>query len=162
MIPATSTEATNLKRTTLFTHPRKRSSILTTPALSVPRLLKVRIVFSFHITWAGSTLTSCIDVAGEFVRNDIKDREAGVQQIFIDTQVIDVNTCDPVPDILLELWRTNPFTKTKVRLAARLTVLLRLQCYRSVLRCCRGEQRQHKRHNQLRPHVPTGDPAHRP
>lgn len=44
------------------------------------------------------------DVAGEFVRVDITDGEPGVP-LYIDTQVIDVETCEPVPDIYLEIWR---------------------------------------------------------
>ncbi|KAF5588984.1 protocatechuate 3 4-dioxygenase beta subunit [Fusarium pseudoanthophilum] len=45
-------------------------------------------------------------VAGEFVRKDITDSQEGVP-LYIDTQVIDVNTCEPVPDIFVEIWHCN-------------------------------------------------------
>lgn len=39
-----------------------------------------------------------VDVAGEFVRKDITNRQVGVS-LFVDTGIIDANTCEPVPDI---------------------------------------------------------------
>lgn len=44
-------------------------------------------------------------MAGEYLRKDVTDNEPGVP-LFVDTQVIDVNTCEPVKDIHVEIWRT--------------------------------------------------------
>lgn len=48
-----------------------------------------------------------IDVAGEFVRQDIVDEQAGVP-LAVDVQVVDVETCEPIPDAYLEIWRKSP------------------------------------------------------
>ncbi|KFY74456.1 hypothetical protein V501_04633 [Pseudogymnoascus sp. VKM F-4519 (FW-2642)] len=45
-------------------------------------------------------------VAGEFVRSDIRDGEAGIEFI-LDTQVLDVSTCEPVTNALVEIWHAN-------------------------------------------------------
>ncbi|KAI9051296.1 hypothetical protein LZ554_005397 [Drepanopeziza brunnea f. sp. 'monogermtubi'] len=45
-------------------------------------------------------------VAGEYIRQDICDDQEGIDLI-LDTQVIDVNTCDPVPDAMIEIWHCN-------------------------------------------------------
>ncbi|KAH7146089.1 Intradiol ring-cleavage dioxygenase [Dactylonectria macrodidyma] len=45
-------------------------------------------------------------VAGEFVRKDITDKEPGVP-MFVDMQVIDVNTCEPVANTYVEIWHCN-------------------------------------------------------
>lgn len=45
-------------------------------------------------------------MGGEFIRSDITDDQPGVPLI-LDYQVIDVNTCDPIPNIHLELWHCN-------------------------------------------------------
>jgi protocatechuate 3,4-dioxygenase beta subunit len=44
------------------------------------------------------------DVAGEYVRSDIRDGEAGIEFV-LDTQVLDVSTCEPVTNALVEIWR---------------------------------------------------------
>lgn len=51
-------------------------------------------------------LSHVTDVGGEFIRSDVTDGEDGVPLI-LDYQVIDVNTCDPIPNIHLELWHCN-------------------------------------------------------
>jgi protocatechuate 3,4-dioxygenase beta subunit len=38
------------------------------------------------------------------VRENIIEDEQGVEMI-LDTQVIDMATCDPVPDAMIEIWR---------------------------------------------------------
>ena len=43
------------------------------------------------------------DVDGEFVRWDIREEQAGVD-LYVDVQVIDINTCEPVPDIYIDFW----------------------------------------------------------
>ncbi|KAH7124765.1 Intradiol ring-cleavage dioxygenase [Dactylonectria macrodidyma] len=45
-------------------------------------------------------------VAGEYVREDLVEEQEGLD-IILDYQVIDVNTCEPVPDVYLEMWHCN-------------------------------------------------------
>ncbi|KAH6711067.1 Intradiol ring-cleavage dioxygenase [Leptodontidium sp. MPI-SDFR-AT-0119] len=47
-------------------------------------------------------------VSGEFIRSDLRetDHEQGVDLI-LDIQVIDVSTCEPVPDIMVDFWHAN-------------------------------------------------------
>lgn len=45
-------------------------------------------------------------VGGEYVRRDIRDDQEGVDTV-IDYQVIDVDTCEPVTDVYLEMWHCN-------------------------------------------------------
>ena len=47
-----------------------------------------------------------LDVGGEFIRSDVTDGQRGVP-IILDYQVIDVDTCEPIPSIHLELWHCN-------------------------------------------------------
>jgi hypothetical protein len=44
------------------------------------------------------------DIANEYVRSDVTDGQAGVK-VVLDTQVIDIKTCLPVPTALVEIWR---------------------------------------------------------
>ncbi|KXJ86506.1 Intradiol ring-cleavage dioxygenase [Microdochium bolleyi] len=45
-------------------------------------------------------------VSGEHIRSSIADSQPGIPTI-LDYQVIDVNTCDPVPNVYLEIWHCN-------------------------------------------------------
>lgn len=45
-------------------------------------------------------------VSGEYVRRNLIEEQEGVD-IVLDYQVIDVNTCDPVPGVYLEMWHCN-------------------------------------------------------
>lgn len=45
-----------------------------------------------------------VDVSNEYVRSDIRDGQKGVELI-LDTQVIDIATCNPVNYALVEVWR---------------------------------------------------------
>jgi hypothetical protein len=45
-----------------------------------------------------------VDVNGEYVRENVTEDQAGVELI-LDTQIIDMATCDPVADVMLEIWR---------------------------------------------------------
>ncbi|CAI6336170.1 unnamed protein product [Periconia digitata] len=45
-------------------------------------------------------------VQGELIRQDIVDGEAGVPMT-LDVQVVDVNTCEPVPQVFTEIWHCN-------------------------------------------------------
>lgn len=46
------------------------------------------------------------DVGGEYIRRDVRESQEGVDTI-IDYQVIDVDTCDPIPNVYLEMWHCN-------------------------------------------------------
>ena len=45
-------------------------------------------------------------MAGEYVRENIIESQEGLNLI-LDYQVIDVETCDPVPNVYLEMWHCN-------------------------------------------------------
>ncbi|KAH7094656.1 Intradiol ring-cleavage dioxygenase-like protein [Paraphoma chrysanthemicola] len=45
-------------------------------------------------------------VQGELVRENVTDGQAGVP-LTLDIQIIDVNTCEPVPEAFLEIWHCN-------------------------------------------------------
>lgn len=45
-------------------------------------------------------------VAGESIRQDVTETQAGVS-LALDLQVLDVDTCEPVPNAYLEIWHCN-------------------------------------------------------
>ncbi|KAJ0417676.1 putative dioxygenase [Aspergillus carlsbadensis] len=45
-------------------------------------------------------------VAGEYVRSDISEDQGGVP-LYMDIQVINSNTCEPEPEIYMDLWHCN-------------------------------------------------------
>ncbi|KAK7439805.1 hypothetical protein VKT23_017381 [Stygiomarasmius scandens] len=45
-------------------------------------------------------------VEGEYVRWDLREDQEGVD-IYVDVQLIDVNTCEPVSDIYIDFWHAN-------------------------------------------------------
>lgn len=45
-------------------------------------------------------------VGGEYIRSDIVETQEGIATT-IDYQVIDVDTCEPVPNVYLEMWHCN-------------------------------------------------------
>ncbi|RDL39686.1 uncharacterized protein BP5553_04026 [Venustampulla echinocandica] len=45
-------------------------------------------------------------VSGEYVRENVVEEQKGVELV-LDTQVIDMATCDPVPDAMIEIWHCN-------------------------------------------------------
>lgn len=51
-------------------------------------------------------LTANIDVQGELIRKNGIENLTGVEMIF-DLQLIDVNTCGPLPDHYVEFWQAN-------------------------------------------------------
>jgi len=44
------------------------------------------------------------DVAGEFIRDNIVEKEIGIN-LALDLQVLDIETCEPVANKYLEIWR---------------------------------------------------------
>ncbi|ORY68292.1 Intradiol ring-cleavage dioxygenase [Pseudomassariella vexata] len=45
-------------------------------------------------------------VGGEYIRRNIIEEQEGIDTV-LDYQVIDVDTCDPVPNVYLEMWHCN-------------------------------------------------------
>ncbi|KAL7266103.1 hypothetical protein RUND412_011364, partial [Rhizina undulata] len=45
-------------------------------------------------------------VSGELIRDDIRESEPGID-FLIDIQVFDVNTCEVVPNVMLDFWNCN-------------------------------------------------------
>lgn len=45
-------------------------------------------------------------VAGEYIRKNLTESQAGIP-LTIEMQVIDTNTCEPVPQVYLDFWHCN-------------------------------------------------------
>ncbi|OQV26247.1 hypothetical protein BV898_00365 [Hypsibius exemplaris] len=45
-------------------------------------------------------------VDGELIRSDIHENQAGVS-LFLDIQVVDINTCKPIPNTYVDIWSCN-------------------------------------------------------
>ncbi|CUS10805.1 unnamed protein product [Tuber aestivum] len=45
-------------------------------------------------------------VDGELVRHDLRDGQSGIN-LWADVQLIDINTCDPVPNLYMDWWHAN-------------------------------------------------------
>ncbi|KAG0130108.1 Intradiol ring-cleavage dioxygenase [Tuber indicum] len=45
-------------------------------------------------------------VDGELVRHDVRDGEPGID-LWADIQVVDINTCEPIPNLYLDWWHAN-------------------------------------------------------
>lgn len=57
-----------------------------------------------HVSLGSSILTiACADVAGEYVRKDVTEKQAGVP-LWIDIDIVDVTTCKPITDVWVEIW----------------------------------------------------------
>ncbi|KAL3664237.1 hypothetical protein V7S43_010566 [Phytophthora oleae] len=63
----------------------------------------------------GSTTTYIVEpevtegpyyIKGEYIRTDMREKQTGVP-MYIDVQVIDVNTCKPVSNMYVDLWHAN-------------------------------------------------------
>lgn len=48
-------------------------------------------------------LTIYTDVDYEYVRWDVREEQEGVD-LYVDIQLIDVNTCEPVPNVFIDFW----------------------------------------------------------
>lgn len=45
-------------------------------------------------------------MSGELIRYNIAEDQGGVP-LYMDIQLIDTNTCDPLPDVYMDLWHCN-------------------------------------------------------
>lgn len=46
------------------------------------------------------------DVTGELIRENVVESQEGVP-LYMDIQVIDTNTCNPLPNIYMDIWHCN-------------------------------------------------------
>lgn len=66
------------------------------------------------------------------VRWDVREEQAGVDT-YVDIQLIDINTCEPVPEVYIDYWHCeSPSRLHPVQLANRVF----RQCYWGVRWCC--------------------------
>ncbi|KAI1811800.1 aromatic compound dioxygenase [Poronia punctata] len=65
-------------------------------------------IFSSNSTigLAPETIIGPYWVGGEFIRSNIVEDQEGIP-VHLDLQFVDVNTCKPVPDALVDLWQAN-------------------------------------------------------
>lgn len=47
-----------------------------------------------------------LDVTGEMIRSDVTEDQEGVP-LYMDIQMIDTNTCEPVPEVYIDFWHCN-------------------------------------------------------
>lgn len=66
------------------------------------------VIFTSNATTAltPETIIGPYFVAGEYIRSNITEGQAGVP-IHLDIQFIDIETCEPVPDMLVDVWHSN-------------------------------------------------------
>lgn len=84
-----------------------------------------------------------LDIDGEYIRSNVIEDQQGVP-VTLDMQFIDVETCEPVRDAVIEIWSTPPLLHAQdcVRRIAN-SLVSRLQRNRSLLRsCCRRQRRR--------------------
>lgn len=60
----------------------------------------------FNYFWLLITLIEKLDVSGEYIRKNITEDQQGIP-LHVEFQIIDVNTCEPVPDFYLDYWHCN-------------------------------------------------------
>jgi protocatechuate 3,4-dioxygenase beta subunit len=51
-------------------------------------------------------MSNCTDVSGELIRENVVEKEPGVALTY-EVQVLDVNTCEPIVGVMLEMWHCN-------------------------------------------------------
>lgn len=68
----------------------------------------VQTIFASNTTCAlvPETIIGPYYVEGELIRTDITDGEPGVA-VHLDFQFIDINTCEAVPNLLIDVWHAN-------------------------------------------------------
>lgn len=71
-------------------------------------------------------------MAGEFVRKNLVETQPGIQMT-VDFQVLDVETCEPVSDVFLEIWSKFTGETTKIQGQSLLNDHCRLQLDRRLL-----------------------------
>jgi protocatechuate 3,4-dioxygenase beta subunit len=64
------------------------------------------------LLYSTSSAYLATDVTGEFVRQDVVEDEPGVPLTY-EVQVLDVNTCEPVEGVMLEMWHSNSTVSQK-------------------------------------------------
>jgi protocatechuate 3,4-dioxygenase beta subunit len=46
------------------------------------------------------------DFTGELLRKNVKEKEKGID-MYLDIQVMDINSCKPLKDLAVEIWSAN-------------------------------------------------------
>jgi hypothetical protein len=96
----------------LFGFPRTPSA-----ALSKNHKSNLTIADPAHADWAllGQNRTTILHpsvtegpyyVTGELIRKNVKQNETGVD-LHLDIQMVDMNTCSPMPGVAVEMWSSN-------------------------------------------------------
>jgi protocatechuate 3,4-dioxygenase beta subunit len=47
-----------------------------------------------------------LDVSGELIRSDIREEQTGID-LLLDVQLLDVHTCKPLSNVLVDFWACN-------------------------------------------------------
>ncbi|KAF8535245.1 Intradiol ring-cleavage dioxygenase [Trichophaea hybrida] len=73
-------------------------------------------VFDFDLHWPNYTAAPCFlapevmvgpfYISSELIRNDISEGQAGID-LFLDFHFIDVKTCNPAPNVMVDIWHCN-------------------------------------------------------
>lgn len=77
-------------------------------------------------------------VSGELLRQDVTEGQQGVP-LHLEMQFVDVNTCEPVPDLLIDIWAVRIFPTNNIFLAY-MSDSIKVQRHWCLQRC-----RQHRR-----------------
>ncbi|KAG1702157.1 hypothetical protein DVH05_009948 [Phytophthora capsici] len=87
-------------------HQRRLNSHLST--LTVTTSTKSSVLFASTSTYVvePEVTEGPYYIKGEYIRTDMRETQTGVP-MYIDIQVVDVNTCKPVSNMYVDLWHTN-------------------------------------------------------
>ena len=56
---------------------------------------------------ASQTNSHHLDVAGEYIRQNITDEQGGIP-LYVDAELIDVSTCEPASGWYMDFWHGKP------------------------------------------------------
>lgn len=79
-----------------------------------------------------SDILTSADVTGELIRSDITEDQQGVP-LYLDMQMINPRTCEPVPDIYLDFWQCNSTVCAYCSLVGRREMLTNQGVYSGVV-----------------------------
>lgn len=70
------------------------------------KLRKDPIVRKTRTAFTNKSVLTSIDVAGELIRKNVVEDQQGVP-LYLDIQLVDTNTCNPMPNIYTDIWHCN-------------------------------------------------------
>ncbi|KAI5268797.1 intradiol ring-cleavage dioxygenase [Aureobasidium subglaciale] len=90
---------------------RDTASVLNTTHLSNDTSINMDVTEEYLFGNGSCTLVPEVTqgpyyVEGEYIRKNITETQEGIP-LTLDIQVIDVNTCEPVPDVFIDFWHCN-------------------------------------------------------